>query len=101
MTDTKILELILSLKIDQYINKSTLNLEDGGYTWDLKTAQIACDRYKKFLFLIKKFGVNKVEVDKLQDMYWHLHILDTKKYQEDCNLLFGFFLHHDPFPNPK
>ncbi|MCF6253740.1 MAG: hypothetical protein L3J38_03220, partial [Thiomicrorhabdus sp.] len=31
------------------------------------------------------------------DDFWHFHILDTLKYQEDCNAVFGYFLHHFPY----
>jgi hypothetical protein len=31
------------------------------------------------------------------DKIWHVHILDTSKYREDCNFLFGFFLEHFPY----
>ena len=31
------------------------------------------------------------------DGFWHQHILDTRKYAEDCDTLFGFFLHHFPY----
>lgn len=30
------------------------------------------------------------------DKFWHHHILDTKKYAQDCNNMFGYFLHHQP-----
>lgn len=30
------------------------------------------------------------------DQIWHLHILDTLRYPTDCELLCGFFVHHDP-----
>lgn len=30
------------------------------------------------------------------DLFWHLHVLDTKKYAQDCHMLFGRFLHHVP-----
>lgn len=30
------------------------------------------------------------------DRFWHAHILDTKKYAQDCHHLFGRFLHHMP-----
>ena len=26
-----------------------------------------------------------------------MHILDTRKYAEDCDKLFGYFLHHFPY----
>lgn len=31
------------------------------------------------------------------DDFWHLHILDTQKYAEDCQVIFGYFLHHFPY----
>jgi hypothetical protein len=31
------------------------------------------------------------------DTFWHYHILDTKKYAADCQLVFGYFLHHYPY----
>jgi hypothetical protein len=31
------------------------------------------------------------------DDFWHFHILDTQKYQEDCERFFGYFLHHFPY----
>ena len=30
-------------------------------------------------------------------MFWHCHILDTKKYADDCQHALGFFLHHFPY----
>ena len=33
---------------------------------------------------------------KLMDTIWHHHILDTKNYHNDCNNIFGFYLHHKP-----
>ncbi len=30
------------------------------------------------------------------DLFWHEHILDTKKYKQDCEMVFGRFLHHVP-----
>jgi hypothetical protein len=32
----------------------------------------------------------------LIDEVWHLHILDTQRYQPDCEHLFGQMIHHDP-----
>jgi hypothetical protein len=31
------------------------------------------------------------------DEFWHNHILDTKKYREDCQAIFGFYLDHYPY----
>jgi hypothetical protein len=27
---------------------------------------------------------------------WHVHILDTRKYEEDCKKVFGKTIHHNP-----
>jgi hypothetical protein len=32
------------------------------------------------------------------DGLWHAHILDTRAYGDDCQRIFGRFLHHDPNP---
>jgi hypothetical protein len=31
------------------------------------------------------------------DHVWHHHILDTMKYAQDCQMLFGYFVHHFPY----
>ena len=28
------------------------------------------------------------------DGFWHMHILDTKAYREDCQKIFGRFIDH-------
>ncbi|MBF2050290.1 MAG: glycine-rich domain-containing protein [Leptolyngbya sp. IPPAS B-1204] len=50
--------------------------------------------YLEFLYLVDRHPhlqlVPTVEVDEV----WHHHILDTRKYAGDCQLLFGKFIHH-------
>ena len=31
------------------------------------------------------------------DPFWHYHILDTRKYMQDCDQLFGYYLHHEAY----
>lgn len=31
------------------------------------------------------------------DEFWHQHILDTHAYHEDCEVIFGNYLHHFPY----
>lgn len=31
------------------------------------------------------------------DTVWHHHILDTQKYHQDCERLFGRYIHHFPY----
>jgi hypothetical protein len=30
------------------------------------------------------------------DLFWHEHILDTRRYVQDCKWMFGHFIQHDP-----
>ena len=53
------------------------------------------------MYLVSKYGTKQVEIDKLQDLFWHLHILDTRQYIEDCKNIFGYYLHHNPFTELK
>jgi hypothetical protein len=53
--------------------------------------------YKKFLYLVCT-NPDKCIVpwnDELDNL-WHEHILDTRKYAADCNLIYGKIIHHNP-----
>lgn len=60
-------------------------------------AVIAEKWYKRFLFIYSKYPEKQIAVSKIIDEYWHLHILDTKRYYNDCMSLFGRMLHHNPY----
>ena len=69
-------------------------LEKEG--WNEMIASQAEQGYRRFLYLIKTNpGKSLVPTEEI-DEFWHLHILDTAKYAEDCEVLFGYFLHHNP-----
>jgi hypothetical protein len=53
--------------------------------------------YKRFLTLMVKFPDESIAPTKDVDKFWHGHILDTLKYGEDCQNVFGYFLHHFPY----
>jgi hypothetical protein len=53
--------------------------------------------YRRFLFLGWKYSDRPIVVPKPIDAMWHHHILDTRKYAEDCKAAFGQFLHHFPY----
>ena len=40
--------------------------------------------------------VEDIVVSKDVDEFWHTHILHTMKYTEDCERVFGTYLHHNP-----
>lgn len=65
--------------------------------WHEKKALKAIEDYKKFLLLQKKYEGKQTFVPSLKiDEVWHSHILFTKQYHEDCQNLFGRYLHHQP-----
>ena len=52
--------------------------------------------YRKFWEMVQK-GQSNLVPTKYVDEFWHFHILDTRKYHDDCNLFLGRFLHHFPY----
>ena len=52
--------------------------------------------YKRFLFLNFKYA-GSIVPNELVDEFWHFHILDTRKYAADCEMLFNELLHHFPY----
>lgn len=71
--------------------------KDEGYGWTLEQAQHISEEYKKYLLLCLENPDMAVVPSGMVDDFWHLHILDTRKYQEDCQNIFGYFLHHFPY----
>ena len=66
--------------------------------WLKKDVIAISELYKDYLFLQKKYGNNyEIVPSEEVDEFWHNHILDTKKYQEDCNFIFGCYLNHYPY----
>jgi len=53
--------------------------------------------YKRFLALLATYPEETLVPSKDVDRFWHGHILDTLKYGEDCDKVFGYFLHHFPY----
>jgi len=52
--------------------------------------------YRVFLFLKKKYPTQTVIPHPMADVFWHQHILQTRKYHSDCNKVFGKYMHHEP-----
>ncbi len=52
--------------------------------------------YRRFLALNLLYPAETVAVNGILDEFWHHHILDTQKYADDCEAVFGSFLHHYP-----
>ncbi|MEA3121417.1 MAG: hypothetical protein QOH33_972 [Paraburkholderia sp.] len=53
--------------------------------------------YRQFLKLTAKFPEMPVVPSEAVDEFWHMHILDTQRYAADCERIFGYIVHHDPY----
>ena len=73
-----------------------MNAEEG-YNWSRESADRDEIEYKRFLILLAKYPGVVIVPNKNVDKFWHGHILDTAKYAEDCEQVFGLFLHHFPY----
>jgi hypothetical protein len=86
---------IVELDLDPI--KVKLMHKPSGEGWTLEQANAVEKEYRRFLYLIKKFPDEDIVPRADVDLFWHYHILDTRKYAEDCQALFGHFLHHFPY----
>lgn len=67
------------------------------FGWPVEKCDEAEDLYRKFLALNMRYPTRKICPTKPIDVFWHAHILDTRAYARDCELLFGEILHHFPY----
>ena len=70
---------------------------DHGQGWTWQQVDRAIANYKKFLHLLYIYPNSTVVPTREIDQVWHQHILDTRKYAQDCQWLFGYFVHHYPY----
>jgi hypothetical protein len=67
-----------------------------GKGWSRSQADRVEELYRHFLLLTVTHDEPIVPTHEIDD-FWHAHILDTRKYAEDCEKLFGYFVHHFPY----
>jgi hypothetical protein len=65
--------------------------------WDLEAVDRSEFYYRCFLQANLNNPRKRLAPTREIDRFWHHHILDTVKYQEDCQKVFGYFLHHFPY----
>ncbi|NRF71801.1 hypothetical protein HLB44_32930 [Aquincola sp. S2] len=70
---------------------------DDGYGWSEAYADQMEVAYKRYLILHAKYPDMQLAPEQDVDRFWHMHILDTRKYADDCEVIFGYFLHHFPY----
>ena len=71
--------------------------DEEGMGWSLEFTKRVAVEYRRYLVLCKEHPDTAVVPSSFVDEFWHFHILDTQKYQEDCEQYFGYFLHHFPY----
>lgn len=74
-----------------------------GEGWTKEYADGIEVAYKNYLVMLTKYpdDIEDILISKDVDEFWHAHILHTKKYADDCQKIFGNFLHHDPQPRER
>lgn len=70
---------------------------EDGYGWSDAHADRMELAYKRYLILHAKYPEMTLAPEQDIDRFWHMHILDTRKYAADCEATFGRFLHHFPY----
>lgn len=69
----------------------------AGAYWTKPQVVKAIAEYLAFLYLSNRYPHLQLAPSLEIDRVWHCHILDTQKYAEDCQLLFGYMIHHFPY----
>ena len=66
--------------------------------WSEERATAGVNAYEQFLKLkatLKDYKATKLSPTPLIDEVWHLHVLDTQRYADDCVHFCGAVIHHD------
>ena len=75
----------------------SLTQREDGPGWTLRKSRLLEKWYRRFLYLISLYPNYGLVPTKELDTFWHTHILDTQKYMDDCQRLFGRYFHHFPY----
>ena len=69
-----------------------------GEGWSREHAENIELAYRNYLTMLVKHpdDAEDIVVSKDVDEFWHAHILHTMKYTQDCEKVFGAYLHHNP-----
>lgn len=77
------------------IKAKLMHKQDGVIA--LRKIEYAEAGYRQFLKLAAKYPDAPLVPSKAVDEFWHMHILDTQRYSADCERIFGYMIHHDPY----
>jgi len=89
---------VFNMDMSMIFRKMTDEIWAGeiGILWEVEDAEYAINQYRQYLYLVKKYETNIAPTIAV-DAVWHNHILDTRKYIKDCQIIFGHYLHHYPY----
>ena len=97
-TDRTVEQIVAGIRaLDLDPIKLKLMDPEEGQGWSREHADRMEIAYKRFLTLMVRYPDQAIAPTKDVDKFWHGHILDTMKYAEDCQNVFGYFLHHFPY----
>jgi hypothetical protein len=83
--------------LDLEMIKFKVTCKEDGYGWSSEHADRIELGYRRFLKLLAKYPERAIAPTRDIDDFWHAHILDTRKYADDCMRVFGEFVHHYPY----
>lgn len=86
------LELVAGIDFSMQCRKL---MEEHG--WSAEACSDVEHLYRRFLALNIRYPDRKLCPNGPVDEFWHAHILDTRQYAADCEVLFGQMLHHYPY----
>jgi hypothetical protein len=92
------------IKINEEVKSSIRSLKYKlmkDNAWNQSDHKEAEEEYMRFLTLRMIHPQAELAPSKLIDIVWHAHILNTEAYHQDCDRLFGKYLHHVPHLEEK
>ncbi|MGZ5151640.1 MAG: glycine-rich domain-containing protein, partial [Burkholderiales bacterium] len=97
----EVLSAIQALDLESV--KIRLMDEELGEGWSRDYAETIEAAYKTYLTMLAKHQDHAEDIMLAKDVdeFWHTHILQTMKYADDCEKVFGAFLHHNPHVGPR
>jgi hypothetical protein len=104
LTTKPIAEVISAVQVlDLESVKIRLMDAELGEGWSREYADSIEAAYKTYLTMLAKYQehAENIMLAKDVDEFWHTHILQTMKYADDCEHVFGAFLHHNPHVGPR
>jgi len=92
----EVVNAIRALDLDSV--KARLMDPDLGEGWTQEYADSIEEAYKTYLTMLVKYQEHAEDIMLAKDVdeFWHTHILQTMKYMDDCERVFGCYLHHNP-----